>query len=231
LKLLAFLASYWLDLVVVIGIATATWMLSNFISQKRTNILKVVALQLGFAFEGDDWSHGSRAPQLETPLFERGRDKIFRNIMTGSREGVDSSFFDYSFGRGRHSTQQTLATFTQDSWLPLFEIAPKNIVGKLGDAILRNDIRIGSHPGFSSQFRVRSSEEEKVRPVLTPGLLTYLEGLDPKMKWHIEGCGLSLVIYRLGKMVKPDDIAAFVDETTAIAKAFLTLSGLKTFKT
>ena len=88
-----------------------------------------------------------------------------------------------------------------------------------------------THPDFSSQFHVRSSEEEKIRAVLTPGLLTYLEGLDPKMKWHIEGCGLTLVIYRLGNMVKPKDFAAFVDETNAIAKAFLALSGLKTFRT
>jgi hypothetical protein len=231
LRLLAFLASYCLDLVVVIAIAAATWLLSNFISQRRTNILMAIAHQLGFAFEGDDWGVGSRAPQLETPLFERGRDKIFRNIMTGSRAGVDSNFFDYSFGRGRHSTQQTLATFTQDSWLPLFEIAPKNILGKLGNTILRKDIRIGSHPGFSTQFHVRSSEEEKIRAMLTSELLTYLEGLDPKMKWHIEGCGHSLVIYRLGKMVKPENFAAFVEETTAIAKAFYTFSGLKILRT
>jgi hypothetical protein len=51
------------------------------------------------------------------------------------------------------------------------------------------------------------------------------------MKWHVEGCGPTLVIYRLGKIVKPDEFAAFVENTAAIAKAFFTFSGLKTFRT
>ena len=231
MNLLAFLAGYWLDLVAVIVIAAATWMISSFLSRKRTKILMGIANQLGFAFGGDDWSHGGRAPLFDTPLFERSRQKVFRNIMAGSRAGLDSSFFDYSFGRGRHSTQQTLATFSQDSWLPLFEISPNNVMRKVGDAILRKNIRIESHPIFSSRFQLRSSEEEKIRALLTPGLLTHLESLDPSMKWHVEGCGPTLVIYRLGKIVKPDEFAAFVENTTAIAKAFFTFSGLKTFRT
>lgn len=101
---------------------------------------------------------------------------------------------------------------------------------KVGNAILHKNIRIESHPIFSNRFQLRSSEEEKIRALLTPGLLTYLESLDPGMKWHVEG-GPTLVIYSLGKIVKPDEFAAFVENTTAIAKAFFTFSGLKTFKT
>jgi len=231
LKLLEFLTSYWWDFAVVIAITAAIWMLSNFLSRKRTSLLVAVAHQLGFAFGGDDWTDASRAPQLDTPLFERGRDKAFRNIMTGSRAGLESSFFDYSHGRGRHSTHQTLATFSQDAWLPLFEIAPKNFMRKLGNVILHKDIHFESHPDFSSRFQLRSSEAEKVRALFTSGLLSYLEGLNPKMKWHVEGCGPTLVIYRQGKIVKPEEFVGFVEETAAIAKAFFTLSGLKTFRT
>jgi hypothetical protein len=231
LKLLAFFASYWLDFVAVIAVTTATWMLSNFLARKRTSVLMVVAHQLGFAFAGDDWIRGSRAPQLETPLFRRGRDRLFRNIMIGSRAGLEVSFFDYSFGRGRRSTHQTLATFSQDVWLPLFEIAPKNLIHKVGDTILQRDIHFESHPSFSSLFQLRSSEEQKVKALFTSGLLSYLESLDPKMKWHLEACGLTLVIYRRGKLVRPEKYAGFVEETTAIAKAFFMLSGLRTFRT
>jgi hypothetical protein len=101
---------------------------------------------------------------------------------------------------------------------------------ELGEAIVHKDIYIVSPPGFSSRFQLRSSEEENVRALPTSGLLSYLEGLDPNRKCHVEGCGLTLVIYRLGNIVKSEKSAPFVEETTRIAKAFFTLSGLKTLR-
>ena len=231
MNLIEFVARYWLEFGIAIAISVATWKLDNFLAQKRANVLIAVVHQLGFTFDGDNWNQFNRVPQLETPLFERGREKVFRNIMTGSRAGLLSSYFDYSFVGGKRPIKQTVATFSDDVWLPLFEVVPRNIIRKLGDSIVRKDVHFESHPRFSKRFQVRSLEGDKVRALFTSELLSYFESLDPKMKWHVEGCGLTLVIYRLGKIVKPAEFVEFVEQTTAIAKAFFTLSGLKTFKT
>ena len=76
--------------------------------RRRDGALRDTAQLLGLSFEGEDWGRGTRAPQLETPLFGRKNGKI-RNIMTGNREGLTASFFDYSFGQGRSYTDQTIA--------------------------------------------------------------------------------------------------------------------------
>jgi hypothetical protein len=205
-------------------------MLRNFVYRKRTKSLMAVASQIGFVFSGDKRSLGSRAPQLHTPLFERGHEKIFRNIINSKQQELEGSFFDYSYFQGKNITEQTVATFTQDYWLPSFEITPKNIVSKLRDTILHEDILFESPPGFSKRFRLRSPEEEKIRALLTFELLSYLENLDPKRNWHVEGQGLTLVIYWPGKTIKPNEYVAFVAATTIFARNFFTLSGIKKFE-
>ena len=95
------------------------------------------------------------------------------------------------------------------------------------DRIVHKNIQFQSNPDFSTRFRLRSPEEEKIRELFTPGMLSFLEGLDPNVKWHLEGCGLTLYIYRLEDLVKPEEFPQFVEETTAMAETFFSLSGLR----
>jgi hypothetical protein len=171
----------------------------HVVGRKREQALRNVAQQLGLSFEGEDWSHGSRAPQLETPLFERKSDEQIRNIMSGHREGLAVSFFDYSYGRGRSHTEQTLAAFSQEVWLPSFELGSKSILRGMSDTILHREIRFQSNPDFSKRFRLASVDPEKVRELFTPGMLSFVETLDPKAGWRLEGSGQTLVVYRRQK--------------------------------
>jgi hypothetical protein len=199
----------------------------KFVFRRRRNAaLKDTAQLLGLSFEGEDWAHGTRAPQLETPLFGRKNGEI-RNIMTGNREGLPASFFDYSFGQGRSYTEQTIAAFSQDVWLPQFELGPQGILSGIVNAILHKDILFESQPDFSKRFRLASVDPENTRKVFTPGLLSFLESFGGNSKLRLEGFGQTLVIYRSGKTVGLEQFPSFVDETTRIAKTFFSLSGLK----
>jgi hypothetical protein len=62
-------------------------------------------------------------------------------------------------------------------------------------------------------------------PWFSPELLSFLDGFDGKSKWHIEGFGHPLVIYRRGKRVKPEDFSVFSQETAEIAKKFFSPAG------
>ena len=59
-------------------------------------------------------------------------------------------------------------------------------------------------------------------------LLSFLESLDPKKKWRLEGTAETLVVYRAGKRVKPEEFRTFLEETSALASSFLSLGGVRT---
>lgn len=190
-------------------------------SGRRNKALKDIAHGLGLTIEGENWGSSSRAPQLESPLFGRVEEKKFQNIMSGLRDGMTVNFFDYTFRGKRSKTSQTVAAFTQDVLLPTFEVAPIGIVAKLGAAASSQNIQFDFDPGFSKRFRLLGPDEDKVRKLFTHRVVSFLEGIDSRARWHFEGSDFTLILYRRGEMVKPADFSAFVQETTEMAKAFL----------
>jgi hypothetical protein len=194
--------------------------------RRRDAALKNTAQLLGLRFEGEDWGRDTRAPRLETRLFGYKNGKV-RNIMTGDREGLFASFFDYSFGQGRGFTEQTVATFCQDIWLPQFELGPQGILGGIVNTILHTDIHFESRPEFSKRFRLTSVDPENIRKLFTPTLLSFVESFDPHSKLRLEGSGQTLVIYQEGKIVGLEQFPFFVAETARVAATFFSLSGLK----
>jgi len=152
--------------------------------------------------------------------------------MTGSSAGLRASLFDYSFmvsdGRNSRTFAQTVATFSKSGvLLPEFEMRPEGIMQKLGEMFVHKNITFDSHPGFSRHYQLRSSEEDKTRELFGPDLLAFLEGLDPKKKWRLEGGAETLIVYRMGKRVKPNEFRTFLEETSSLASSFLSLGGVR----
>jgi hypothetical protein len=223
----ALTSSPWLIFAVIAVLIAASFLVQRYFGQKRAEALKGVALQMGLTYEGDDWLVSSRAPQLEVPLFDDHGGGQTRNIISGERDGLRCSFFDYIYPAGRSSVAQTLATFTQEIWLPQFAIAPQDILHKLGDAMLHKAIHFDSDPEFSKRFRLVSVDPDKVRELFTPGMLSFFESFPVDAKWHVQGSGSTLLIYRPGSKVSAPDYNGFVENTTRIARSFFSFSGLK----
>jgi hypothetical protein len=220
--------STWWSLAVLAVAIVAVYLVVSFFARRRAKALTDVAAQLGFTYNGDKWLDQKRAPQLETALFlNETHNARFENIIFGNRDGLSCNFFDYSFSMGKSSVSQTVARFTQDVWIPQFAFAPQDILHKVSDTVLHKAIQFESDPDFSKRYRLVSADEEKARALFTPELLSFIESLDASKKWHVEGSGTALVIYRRGKTVRPDEFAAFVEQTTQMAKSFLSCSGLK----
>ncbi len=215
--------------VVVIAIVIA---ISAARARKRTEALTRVAQEVGFSFEGNKWSDPGQSRDLKTTLFRKGNSRSFRNIMTGSSAGLPVTLFDYSFvvssERSSHTTSQTVAAFSKrELLLPEFELEPAGIMKKIGDALLHKGIRFDSHPDFSHRYLLRGAEEERIRELFTPGLLSYLEGLDAQKKWRLEGTGQTLILYRGGKTVDPDELRPFLEDAGPLAVSFFSLASLR----
>jgi|SRR5580658_530607 hypothetical protein len=193
-------------------------------AKRRTKALITLAPAIGFSFEGDNWTDSSRAPRLQTPLFDRGRGQKFRNIMTGQFAGFDTSLFDYWYttggGKNSHTWTQTVVAFTQDVWLPVFELRPEGVLDRVADAFTHKDINFDSHPGFSHRYLLRGPEGDRVRELFAPPLLTFLEGLPKEEKWHMEGDGHTLILYRSNVIVSAEEIQRLLDHTSSMARTF-----------
>jgi hypothetical protein len=206
--------------------------ISAAFARKRTQALTAVALQIGFNFEGNNWNDPGKGESLKTTLFTKGRSRTFRNIMSGSSGGFPVSVFDYSYvvgyGRSQRTCAQTIATFSKSGLqMPEFAMEPKGLMGKIGDAFTHKNINFESHPEFSRHYQLRGPDQEKTRALFSPGLLSFIENLDRKKNWSLEGSGDTLFIYRASKKTKPEDLRTFLEETTAVASSFVSLSEVK----
>jgi hypothetical protein len=209
----------------VIG-AAVVWGVQTFFARRRTRELTAAAQDVGFTFEGKNWSNIGRAPRMETRLFERNGS--YRNVMTGSRQGMRVSLFDYAYrqgsGRGSSNCTQTVAAFQKsDTSIPYFDLWPRGTLDKIKDAFAHENVQFESHPSFSERYEVHSPAQEDVKRTFTPSMLSFLEQVNSDARWEIEGLDDTLIIYQPGEAVDPAGLRSFLDETSSIANTFFSL--------
>lgn len=195
---------------VVVGVGFFVWWEYE---KRRRAALQVAADEMGFTFtEKDETKLGSMPRSFE--LFDRGRARKFRNILTGRIADINVVIFDYQYkvGSGKNSStyRMTVAAFHVASLnVPQFEIRPENVFHKIGTKFGKQDINFAEHPEFSKKFLLRGEDEEAVRALFTP------DTIETFMKDHkrcAETRDTWFLTYRQGKRVKPDDMHAFLEE-------------------
>lgn len=204
------------------------WALRRTLSRKRTQALANAAVEMGLTFDGE-----THTPYLQTPLFGKGHTRKFENVMTGDRAGFVVRLFDYSFtvggGKSQQTYSQTVANFSKtDISLPYFELRPANILDRAWDAVAHKNIHFDANPEFTRRYVLQGALPDKVRECFTPSLISFLDGIDVHEKWHIEGVGGTLVIYRANKKAAPDQMRTFLEQTSQIATTFFSFARVET---
>jgi hypothetical protein len=207
----------------VFALAAVIITVSVLYARKRTRELTEVAQRIGFQFIGTG-TGPSFPSQPKISMLQRTRGR-FSNVMTGSSAALQISLFDYTYPAGKTSITQTVACFSQDLQLPPFALRPENILDRIGDAIVHNDIDFDSNPEFSRRYLLKSPDQAGTRRLFNPSLLTYLEQF--QTNWYVEGTGPLLIVYRSGRAVSPPDLPAFLEETSSIARTIFASDGLK----
>jgi hypothetical protein len=210
-----------------IAVAIAIVVLAVRQARQRTRDLAALAQRMGFTFLGNDWRGPALSPNYKTSLIQRMYTGRFSNAMTGSKDGVQVSVFDYTYGSGKNSVTLTMTCFTQNAELPAFELRPENIFDKIGDAITHNDIDFDSHAEFSRRYHLRSPDETRIRMLFSPSLLSYFEQIPPDKKWHVEASGTSLIIYGHRWPAKAEEVPTLLNETSEIARTVFASAGIK----
>ena len=189
--------------------------LNYTLEKKRTEGLQRVATQLGMNFSAGDIG---LIPNLtstgEFSLLSQGHSQKIKNVMSGIRQDIDTTIFDYSYvtghGKNRHTHQQTvLALKLNKSFLPKFSLKPENIFHKVGTMFGYQDIDFENHPAFSSKYLLRGVDETAIRSLFTDSVIAFYEsetGFCTEVEIN------QILFYRPGVRVKPENIRPFLDK-------------------
>jgi hypothetical protein len=206
---------------VIVVIAVASYFISNLKRKKRTEALERVAGELGLIFssQGNDYL----VNQLGwCELFSRGRSKKALNLMRGSNEGREISVFDYQYvtghGKSRRTVCSTVACLRADGPpLPPFTLRPEGTWDKISKLFRSADIDFDTHPNFSRSFMLRGEDEAAIRATFTPPVLEYFE---QRSGISAEGSNDTLVFYRPGKKVPPENVNQFLADAFGALSLF-----------
>jgi hypothetical protein len=175
-------------------------------AKKRTEAYQAQATQMGLDFAE---SSGELVESLrDFALFQRGRSKKARNVLSGDAGDVKISIFDYHFttgsGKNRKVNQQTVVLLQSTNiQSPMFSMRQQGFFDKFGKALGFQDIDFTSHPKFSQMFVLQGANEQAVRRFFTPSLLEFFETQE---KVSVEGGMGRVMIYNARKLLPPDKI-------------------------
>lgn len=203
-------------LLVIIG-----YLWEKVFGNQRT--LNAIAHEIGFSCEGSDSQDRQHAPNLNTALFRKGYAGGKELLMTGSFAGLRASLFDYSYlvdgPDGESITRHaTVAAYMKDGiCVPEFAWGPMP-TRFFGDQYYQEYYDQGGKgwETFSAELR------------------SFLQTLDSRKRWHLEGIAETLIVFRKGvrkeKRVKAADLRMFLEESSSIAASFFKLCGFNKMK-
>ena len=145
-------------------------------------------------------------------LFSKGRAKKILNILQGGDGDRRLAIFDYDYttGHGRstirwHTT--TLSVGLEATAIPQFSLRKKRVTDTVARWFRGRDIKIPSHPSFSRRYVLRGNNQAAIVALFTEPVMDFF---DRNPGLGAEGGNHTLVLYRLGKRVKPDAIGGFL---------------------
>ena len=156
-------------------IATIAIVLSIRHERKRTEALAGIAEQMGLSFDAQGTMPAGAFNQA--PLFDIGRSRKTKNVMTGRVEDIQLHLFDYQYttGSGKHATthKHTVAAVEVQGFdLPKFHLKPEHFGHKIASVFGFDDIDFSDYPtspvATTSAVRIRTPSARSSPPTCSP---------------------------------------------------------------
>lgn len=196
--------------------------ITSYLEKKRRDELSAVARRMGFSFSpGPDGSVQYSASGFD--IFKAGHSQAVSNVMAGETDGIKLTIFDYMYtvGYGKHSStySQTMAVAeAPNAALPRFSLGPESIFHKIGEIVGFKDIDFPGNKGFSDKYLLKGSDEAAVRAAFKPETLRFFESMKDVV--NVEADGGRMAVYRMNKLVKPEEMSRFAGDAARIARMF-----------
>jgi len=159
-------------------------------------------------------------------LFRIGNSKKVKHILYGNLESKEPIFiFEYAYtvstGKSSHTVTQHVLSVGLRKELPAFSLRPENIFHKIGEWLGFNDIDFDAYPQFSSQYRLKSTNEPQIRTLFNEsvlGFLSYEKG------WWIECNGQIIIYFKYSKRMQEEMVEPFIEVASTL---HMILTGFK----
>jgi hypothetical protein len=194
-----------------IVVAVAIWLMHRY-EKKRTESMSNIAEELGLTFFPE--GHPDLVSKLQLlPIFNKGRDRKMRNLMTAETEETQLAIFDYQYttggGKNQHTHKSTIASMIKDDLrLPHFSVRPEGFFDRVGAVVGFQDINFDDHPDFSRAYVLKGENEAAIRSFFTKDMLDLFASKKDVM---VEAGGNVICFRRKGRQ-SPEQIADFMAE-------------------
>lgn len=204
----------------IVSLAGAiVWLRSHF-EKKRTEALRAVADDIGLQFLATE-DEELLVKMNAFPLFNKGRRRKIKNVMTTETDIARLTIFDYQYttggGNNSHTHHHTVLSMESDALsLPHFALHPEGFLQRVGAAIGMQDIDFEDHPEFSNSFMLKGENEQSVRNFFDAEVLKFLA----ERKGICVESAPGAFIYFRGARRKPEQVHEFMNEAFTIYSAF-----------
>ena len=191
---------------------------------KRQKELQVMADSLGFSYNDEQTEKVRELLEASSML----GNEMFFNVLGGTFNGTYFAIGDFNItvgsdSRKRKQYQTYVVIHSGKLTSPNFCLQPESALFRMAEGLLNRltgsvDIDFPTHPDFSDNYFLKGSNEDAVREFFTPRVLEYFQahhGLS------VEVFNGTLVFFRLGELVKPDDIKALIDNAMEVHQVLL----------
>ena len=191
---------------------------------KRKKELQLIADSLGFSCNDEQTE---KVRQLLDSSSMLGNEMFF-DVIGGTFNETYFAIGDFNMtvgsGSRKRKQYQTYVVIHSGKLIaPNFCLQPESALFRMAEGLLNRvtgsfDIDFSTHPAFSDNYFLKGSDEDAVRNFFNPRILEYFQthhGLS------VEIFNGTLVFFRLGEWVKPDDIQALINDAMEVHQVLL----------
>ena len=191
---------------------------------KRQKELQVMADSLGFSYNDEQTEKVRQLLESSSML----GNEMFFNVLGGTFNGTYFAIGDFNItvgsdSRKRKQYQTYVVIHSGKLTSPNFCLQPEYALFRMAEGLLTRltgsvDIDFPTHPDFSDNYFLKGSDEDAVRKFFTPRVLEYFQA---NHGLSVEVFNGTLVFFRLGELVKPDDIKTLIENAMEVHQVLL----------
>ena len=191
---------------------------------KRQKELQVMADSLGFSYNDEQTEKVTQLLKSSSIL----GNEMFFNVLGGTFNGTYFAIGDFNImvgsdSRKRKQYQTYVVIHSGKLTSPNFCLQPEYALFRMAEGLLTRltgsvDIDFPTHPDFSDNYFLKGSDEDAVRKFFTPRVLEYFQA---NHGLSVEVFNGTLVFFRLGELVKPDDIKTLIENAMEVHQVLL----------
>jgi len=213
----------WLLFAGISSVVVAGFGINRIYERRRREGFERYALERGLRFElerpGEEQRHTATCP-----VFSKGHSRRWRYTLTGTRNGVPFTSFEYRFtvGSGKDSSTQYIGAMLwtlEGGRLPQFMLTPEGLFDRISSHFGGQDFDFQDSPEFSRQYRLRGPDEPAVRALFT-AVIRHAFGGEPGH--NVSGAGNELMWWRGGRLPLGDELDQFMANGERLRRLFMT---------